>query len=155
MRKESIMKTTKYWGLVSVLALVASGASGVASAQKTREFDGVEVNLVTFTGPQTADPLQRRAPDFNALTVAKVNVITVDFADLFQSILTDHVTGTNSYDAFVFAPQWMVDYISAGVLEDITDRVSNDPDLQWDDIGQFFREFSASFQGATYTIPLD
>ena len=44
-------------------------------------------------------------------------VVTVPFADLFQSILTDQVTGTNSYDAFVFAPQWMVDYIAGGYLE--------------------------------------
>ena len=77
------------------------------------------------------------------------------FADLFQSILTDQVTDTNSYDAFVFAPQWMVDYISAGVLEDITDRVNNDADLEWDDVGQFFREFSATFEGSIYAIPLD
>ena len=27
-------------------------------------FDGVTVNVMTFTGPQIAEPLQRRAPDF-------------------------------------------------------------------------------------------
>ena len=63
----------------------------MASAQGG-EFDGVEVNIVTFTGPQIAEPLQRRAPDFGELTGAQVNVITVPFADLFQSILTDQVT---------------------------------------------------------------
>ena len=144
----------KFMALASGLVLVASGTGNLATAQ-SGEFDGVEVNLVTFTGPQIAEPLQRRAPEFNELTGAQVNVITVPFADLFQSILTDQLTGTNSYDAFVFAPQWMVDYLSGGVLEDITDRVNNDPDLEWDDVGQFFREFSATFEGSTYTIPLD
>ena len=70
---------------------------------------------MTFTGPQIAEPLQRRAPDFEALTGAKVNVITVPFSDLYTKLLTDWSSGTNSIDAAVFAPQWMVDYIAAGL----------------------------------------
>jgi len=42
--------------------------------------------VVTFTGPQIAEPLQRRAPDFNKLTGAQVEVITVPFSDLYQKI---------------------------------------------------------------------
>ena len=73
------------------------------------EFDGVTINVMTFTGPQIAEPMQRRAPDFEKLTGAKVNVITVPFADLFQKLLTDWSSGTNSIDAGVFAPRWVVD----------------------------------------------
>jgi multiple sugar transport system substrate-binding protein len=151
------VKTKKLLAFASVLAFVASGAGDLASARSTQsgQFDGVEVNIVTFTGPQIAEPLQRRAPEFGDLTGAQVNVVTVPFADLFQSILTDQVTGTNSFDAFVFAPQWMVDYTSAGILEDLTERVEGDAALEWEDVGQFFREFSAAFEGRTYTIPLD
>lgn len=118
-------------------------------------FEGVEVNILTFTGPQIAEPLQRRGPDFTAMTGAKINVIVVPFSDLYQKILTDMATGTNSFDAFVFAPQWMVDYITPGYLEDLTDRVAADTAIQWDDIAPFFRDFSASFEGRIYTIPLD
>ncbi len=118
-------------------------------------FEGVQVNLLTFTGPQIAEPLQRRAPDFQALTGARVNVTVVPFSDLYQKILTDLATGTNAFDAFVFAPQWMVDYIAPGYLEDLTDRVNADPDIQWDDVAPFFREFSATYNGRIYTIPLD
>ncbi len=75
-------------------------------------FDGVTVNVMTFTGPQIAEPLQRRAPEFEKLTGAKVNVITVPFSDLYTKLLTDWSSGTNSIDASVFAPQWMVDYIA-------------------------------------------
>src|SRR5262249_31923621 len=69
--------------------------------------------------------------------------------------LTDMATGTNAFDAFVFAPQWMVDYIEPGYLEDLTSRVQNDKDLQWDDVAPFFRNFSSTYQGKIYTIPLD
>ncbi len=84
------------------------------------EFDGVTINVMTFTGPQIAEPLQRRAPDFEKLTGAKVNVITVPFSDLYQKLLTDWSSGTNSIDAGVFAPQWMVDYVTPGLLEDLS-----------------------------------
>ncbi|NOZ26821.1 MAG: extracellular solute-binding protein [Chloroflexi bacterium] len=126
-----------------------------APAEEAKPFEGVEVNIVTFTGPQIAEPLQRRAPDFQELTGAKINVITVPFSDLYQKILTDLATGTNSFDAFVFAPQWMVDYIIPGYLEDLTDRVKADEALQWEDIAPFFRNFSATYEGRIYTIPLD
>ena len=110
---------------------------------------------MTFTGPQIAEPLQRRAPDFNKLTGANVQVITVPFSDLYQKILTDFATKTNSYDAIVFAPQWMGDYVPAGYLEDLSTRVTADAALQWNDIAPFFRDFSATYQGKVYSVPLD
>lgn len=118
-------------------------------------YEGVEVNVLTFTGPQIAEPLQRRGPDFTELTGAKINVSTVPFNELYQKTLTDMATGTNSFDAFVFAPQWMVDYIVPGYLEDLTERIETDAALEWEDIAPFFRDFSATYEGRIYTIPLD
>ena len=105
--KES-MKVKRY--LVGLAALLA--VAGQDRRSQAGEFDGVTVNVMTFTGPQIAEPLQRRAPDFEKLTGAKVNVITVPFSDLYQKLLTDWSSGTNSIDAGVFAPQWMVDYVT-------------------------------------------
>jgi multiple sugar transport system substrate-binding protein len=129
-------------------------ATGTPAAT-TQDFSGVELNILTFTGPQIAEPLQRRGGEFSARTGAKINVITVPFSDLYTKILTDAATGTNSFQAFVFDPQWMGDFVTPGYLEDITDRVNNDPQLDWEDIGVFFRDFSATYQGKVYTIPLD
>lgn len=138
--------------LLSVLVL---GWTAVAPAASSKPFTGVTVNVLTFTGPQIAEPLQRRGPDFQKLTGAKINVVTVPFSDLYQKILTDLATGTNSYHAFVFAPQWMADYVTPGYLEDITNRVRADQQIRWTDIAPFFRDFSATFAGSIYTIPLD
>ncbi|MCR4283605.1 MAG: extracellular solute-binding protein [Bauldia sp.] len=135
-------------------ALLMTSALGTV-AQAAGMYDGVTVNIMTFTGPQIAEPLQRHAPEFEKATGAKVNVITVPFSDLYTKLLTDWSSGTNSVDAGVFAPQWMGDYISGGFLEDISDRVAKDKDLAWDDIGVFFRDFSAKYNGKTYLIPLD
>src|ERR1700752_510333 len=129
--------------LVGALACAGALAQG-------KPFAGVTVNVMTFTGPQITEPLQRRGKEFEAATGAKVNVITVPFSDLYQKLLTDWASGTNSIDAALFAPQWMSDYAAAGYLEDITDRVANDKALDNDDVGQFFRDFSEKYNGKTY-----
>jgi multiple sugar transport system substrate-binding protein len=144
---------------IAVLALVLAGCGG-GKSQSTKKagakaHEGVSVNVLTFTGPQIAEPLQRRAPEFQRLTGAKIKVVTVPFSDLYDKILTDMATRTNSYDAFVFDPQWMGDFVPPGFLEDIGSRVQGDQALKWNDIAPFFRDFSASYQGHTYTIPLD
>lgn len=145
-------KTKSLIGFIILTLLI--GAIGISSAQDM-PYEGVELDILTFTGPQIAEPLQRRAPDFQALTGAQINVITVPFSELYQSILTDQATGTLSFDGFVFAPQWMVDYIVPGFLEDLTPFVDADEDLRWDDVAGFFREFSSTYEGSIYTIPLD
>jgi multiple sugar transport system substrate-binding protein len=139
------------------LLLAACGGDDNQPSQEAGgpKHQGVEVTVLTFTGPQIAEPLQRRAPDFGRATGATIKVVTVPFSDLYDKILTDVATGTNSYDAFVFDPQWMGDFVPNGYLEDITDRVKADQALKWDDIAPFFRDFSASYKGRTYTIPLD
>ncbi|MDX2006165.1 MAG: extracellular solute-binding protein [Meiothermus sp.] len=143
--------------LVRKIAPVALGAALLATpalAQANR-FQGVTVNVITFTGPQIAEPLRRHAAEFSKATGATVNVTVVPFSDLYQQILTDATTGTNSYDAWVFAPQWMADFAPAGIMEDLTARVRADSALQWNDIGIFFRDFSAVYGGKIQTIPLD
>jgi multiple sugar transport system substrate-binding protein len=138
--------------LAGLSALCLFGGTGLAEAAGM--FDGVTVNVMTQTGA-IQEPLARRAPDFEKLTGAKINIIAVPFSDLYQKVLTDWASGTNSVDAAVFAPQWMVDYAAAGYLEELTPRVTKDKDLNWDDIATFFKEFSAKYSGKIYLVPLD
>ena len=137
-----------------VVSAPPAGGSPAASAGAVR-FDGVTVNLLTFDGPQIAEPLQRRAPDFKELTGATINVNAVGFQDIYDQALLDMSTGQNSFDAFVFDPQWMGDFVGPGYLEDLSSRVTSDATLDWDDIGPFFRDFNATYGGKVYTIPLD
>ena len=129
------MRTLSLLAGISALCVLA-GSPAVA---QDKPFQGVTVNVMTQTGA-IQEPLQRRAPDFEAQTGAKINVIAVPFSDLYQKVLTDWASGTNSVDAAVFAPQWMVDYISGGYLEDLTPRIEADPNIKQDDVGAFFRE---------------
>ena len=122
------------------------GAGDGSAWAQDKPYEGVTVNIVTFTGPQIAEPLQRRAPDFEKLTGAKVQVITVPFSDLYNKLLTDFATGTNSYDAAVFAPQWMGDFIEPGYLEALTERVKGDAGAE---VGRHRARSSATSAPAT------
>jgi ABC-type glycerol-3-phosphate transport system substrate-binding protein len=135
-------------------ATSAPDAATAPAAGGSGQFAGVEISILTFVGPQVAEPLQRRGPDFTKLTGAKVNVVTVPNSELYQKALADLATGTNSYDGFLFAPSWIVDFAPAGYLEELTERVKADTALQWDDVAPFFRDFN-SYQGKVYSIPLD
>jgi multiple sugar transport system substrate-binding protein len=146
---EKVVKETVEVEVVKEVEVVAT------PVPEAKPYEGVEISILTFTGPQIAEPLQRRGPDFSEMTGAVVNVVIVPFSDLYQKILTDLATGTNAFDAWVFAPQWMVDYIVPGYVEDLTDRIAADPALEWEDVAPFFRDFSATYGGRTYTIPLD
>ena len=139
-------------GITAASAMVLALGANTAVAKK---FDGVTVNVMTFTGPQIAEPLQRHAPEFKALTGATINIITVPFSDLYTKLLTDFATGTNSVDAAVFAPHWMVDYAAPGYLQDITANVAQDEALEESDISPFFRSFSTQYKGKNYLLTLD
>src|SRR6476661_4515699 len=117
------MKSARILLVACALLLVFGSFTSNATLAQAKQFDGVTFNILTFTGPQIAEPLQRRAPDFAKLTGAKVNIITVPNSDLYQKILVDASTKTNSYTGYVLAPQWMSDFVPAGYLEDLTDRI--------------------------------
>ena len=132
-----------------------AGAAGSPDAALCAKYKGANINILTFNGPQVAEPLQRRAPDWAALTCGHVNVVAVGFQTIYDKALLDASTKTNSFDAYVFDPQWLGDFVGPGYLLDLTDKVKSDAQLKWDDIGAFFRDFNATYNGKVYTIPLD
>ena len=138
--------------------LLAGAALGVVAAgslaAQDKPFAGVTVNVMTQTGA-IQEPLQRRAPEFEELTGAKINVIAVPFSDLYQKVLTDWASGTNSVDAAVFAPQWMVDYIAGGYLEDLTPRVDGRQGHRAGRRRRLLPRLLQKYDGKTYMITLD
>jgi multiple sugar transport system substrate-binding protein len=118
----------------------------------SKPFEGVEVNILTYL--EILEPLRSHAGDFGTISGATINIVGVPYGDLYQNILTD-LRGTNQYDAYVFLPQWLVDYVETGNIEDLTARVMADPDLQWEDVAPFYRNYHTTYGGRIYTIPLD
>ena len=135
-------------------ATAMAGVTTLASSAQA-QHEGVTVNLLTRPGPVIAGRMEQRGEEFKELTGATINVSTVPFADLFQKLVTDWQTGTNSIDVGVFASGWAVEMVDAGLLADLSDFVAADDKINMDDIAPYFREFNQKIDGKTYLITID
>ena len=145
MKKPRVLYALKISFLVSILAL---SAGVLACATDEPEV----VRILTLEG-NIAPALRNNIASFTAETGIEVEVEGKPFSDIYATVLTDIASGANAYDAYVFAPQWIVDF--ADGLEDITSKVNADDAIEWEDIAPFFRDFSTQYQGRIYTVPVD
>ena len=140
-----------------ICALAAGTALGglAASGAVAQEYDGVTVNIMTRPGPVIAQRLVERGEEFTEMTGAEINVTEVPFAELFQKILTDWATGTNSIDVGVFASGWGTELVDGGLVEPLDEYIANDDKIDIDDIAPYFREYNQKIGGQTYLITVD
>ncbi|MFO1067424.1 MAG: extracellular solute-binding protein [Geminicoccaceae bacterium] len=138
------------------LLLAMLGATALAPAAMAEKiYDGVNINILTRPGPVIAQRMVERGKEYTEMTGATVTVAEVPFADLFQKLLTDWSTGTNSIDVGVFSSGWTVELVDAGLLADLTPFVEKDDKIKIDDIAPYFREFNQKVDGKTYGITID
>jgi len=145
----------KNWMKMSAFVLMASLMTSMTNPAFAKKYDGVTINIITTGGYTIKQPIIDHGKKFTELTGLKINMTGVPFSDIYSKMLTDFGAGTNSYDVGVFPPAWMVDFIVPGYLTDLTGMVKADKKLNWNDVVPFFRDFSASFDGKIYTIPVD
>ena len=119
-----------------------------------KDFSGVTVNVVTFTGPPIAEPLQRHALEWEKATGGKVNVTTAPFSDLFQKEATDLSTGTNAFTLYTMSSSWLGSFAGQGYFQDLTSLVPTYPGLKWNDVVPVMQA-NSSFGGKIYGVPFD
>ncbi len=139
----------------NLAALAVAGMISAAAPAAAQDYKGVTVNILTRPGPVIAQKLVERGEEFTKMTGAEIRVAEVPFAELFQKLLTDWATGTNSIDVGVFASGWAVEMVDGGLLEDLTDYVAKDDKIDADDIAPYFREYNQKIGGKTYLITVD
>ncbi|MBD2299400.1 ABC transporter substrate-binding protein [Nostoc sp. FACHB-190] len=153
---------TALWFSISLpgCSLFPANVSPNASTQSTKttapvqRFDGITVNVVTRSGVIGAG-LKRRIPEFESLTGAKVNLTMHDFGKVYDMLQADWSSASPKYDMAVAMPQWLIDFVNADYLEDLTARVEADAALQWEDIAPFFRNANAIHNQRIYGVPVD
>ncbi|MBD2744552.1 extracellular solute-binding protein [Coleofasciculus sp. FACHB-1120] len=122
--------------------------------QTAQRFDGVTINIIT-QDETVRTGTKRRIAGFEALTGAKVNLTGVTFQNLHNILQKDWSSSASKYDMAIILPSWQIDFIDAGFVEDLTARVKSDAAIQWEDIAPILRNFSATYKGRIYSIPLD
>jgi multiple sugar transport system substrate-binding protein len=135
----------------------ASGSAAPASpaaSTAAKDFTGVTVNVVTFTGPPIAEPLQRHALEWEKATGGKINVTTAPFSDLFQKEATDLSTGTNAFTLYTMSSSWLGSFAGQGYFQDLTSLIPTYPGLKWDDVVPVMQS-NSSYGGKIYAVPID
>ncbi|NRA99202.1 MAG: extracellular solute-binding protein [Rhodobacteraceae bacterium] len=139
----------------SALALTAAMATVPTTAVADGHYDGVTINILTRPGPVIAGRMVERGEEFTAMTGAEVRVAEVPFAEIFQKLLTDWATGTNSIDVGVFASGWGVELVSGGLVANLDPFIEADDKINLQDIAPYFRDFNQKVEGSTYFITID
>ncbi len=140
-------------------SLVAA-ATGVASllalgSAAQAQYKDVTINILTRPGPVIAQRMVERGEEFTKMTGAKIKVAEVPFAELFQKLLTDWSTGTNSIDVGVFASGWGVEMVDGGLLENLDPYIAKDTKIDLQDIAPYFREYNQKIAGKTHLVTID
>ncbi|MGI9389413.1 MAG: ABC transporter substrate-binding protein [Boseongicola sp.] len=136
-------------------ALALATALSPLTATADGHYDGVVVNILTRPGPVIAGRMVERGEEFKAMTGAEIRVAEVPFAEIFQKLLTDWATGTNSIDVGVFASGWGVELVAGGLVENLDPYIAADDKIDLQDIAPYFRDFNQKVEGSTYFITID
>ena len=79
----------------------------------------------------------------------------VDSTVHFSSVAGAMTEGTSLYDGFVVMASWLPDFINMQGLEEITERVKQSLDLEWNDVLPIVRETICSYDRRVYLVPVD
>lgn len=139
----------------ALLGVSAAAGMLAISAPAYAQYEGVTVNILTRPGPVIAQRLVERGKEFTAATGAEIRVNEVPFAELFQKLLTDWATGTNSIDVGVFASGWAVEMADGDLLENLDPYIAKDDKIDIPDIAPYFREYNQKIGGKTLLITID
>lgn len=136
-------------GLAAVLLAFTAGAFA-----QDQPYEGVTLTVITQSPPYIAKPVQMFAPEWEEMTGAEVDLITVPFGELYQQIMSSFTLGAGRYDVVIFASAWMGDFAGNEYILDLTENVEADEDLAFDEIVPTYQD-TVRWGGRIFGIPLD
>ncbi len=129
----------------------ASLLAGAALADKP--YEGVTLNLAS-QNDQFAAVLAAVAPEFEALTGAKVNVDIMSYPELLTKITADYVGHTKGYDLATVDIVWSGQFAEAGYTVDLADWIKRDAaEIKVDDIYPSLMASLGGYKGKQFAFP--
>ena len=128
------------------------GDSAEAAVAAAQQFKGTTLNVVWESQLQAQDPILFSGPRWEELTGIKINVLEVPFADMYTSMVTEHIAGTGGHDVLSIVPAWQADFVAQGLpepLDPFIDQYMNKADL--DDYHPLYRDFM-NYGGKIYGL---
>ena len=125
---------------------------------ESSESSAVSINIMavdqSFGGMY--DWIVAKADDFMSLHPSvSIAIVPVSWGDLADEALNDVSDGVNFYSAYVMMVVQKIGQLAQYLL-DLTDLiVDNNGDINWNEIGSFYRSYQALYQRKIYVLPLD
>lgn len=141
--------------LVSLLVILtfALSAFAVRASGQTKPYAGMTLTVFTQSPPYIAKPVRMFAPEWEARTGGKINLVTAPFGELYSKLMSSFALGVG-VDLTLFASAWLGDFASNRYLMDLSDRIRADADLRWGDILPTYQQ-TVNWSGRLYGLPID
>ncbi len=129
-------------------ATAAPAEKTVAPAEK------VTITWSTIAGFYT-DWAEEVAKDFEEATGYDVEVIDIDFPQLYEKQVLEMVGGTGAYDIITYDVGWKAEFAHSGYLLPLDDYIAaSDPkDIEFEDIAPALIELTTRWQGKVFGLP--
>lgn len=117
-------------------------------------FSGVTLTVFTQNPPYIAKPVQMFGPKWEEATGGRIRLVTAPFGELYTKLMSAFALGTGTYDVAIFASAWLGDFAGNAYLMDLTDHISADGALRWDDILPTYQD-TVRWGPKRYGLPVD
>lgn len=123
-------------------------------AEPAAESTGVTITWATIAGFYT-DWAEEVAKDYEAATGNKVNVVDIDFPQLYEKEVLEMVGGTGAYDIITYDVGWKAEFANNGYLAPLDDYIAaSDPaEIQFEDVAPALVELTTGWKGNVYGLP--
>lgn len=142
--------------MASTAILICGGpalAQNVDWATELGDWSGTDISMSTITDP-FIDSIERTAPAFEELTGAEVAVDGFGYDALHERQLLGCSQRDGSTDILVIDGIWMGEFVEAGCLDPLEDRIAqNEALIAWDDFTSTGAA-QASWEGTRYCLPV-
>lgn len=140
------------FGIVLLAMLLALGAfpqNSFASPKK-----GVTITWATIAGFYT-DWAEKVAKEFEKKTGNEVNIVEIDFAQMYEKEVIEMVGGTGAYDIVTYDVGWKAEWADSGYLMALDDYIAaSDPkEVQFEDLHPALIETATRFRGKVFGLP--
>lgn len=124
------------------------------AAEEATPAEEVTVTWATIAGFYT-DWAEEVAAQFTEETGIKVEVIDIDFPQLYEKEVLEMVGGTGAYDIITYDGGWKAEFAHNGYLASLDDYIAaSDPaDLAFEDIAPALTELTTRWEGQVFGLP--
>ncbi|MDC0520912.1 extracellular solute-binding protein [bacterium] len=146
------LKTMTGLGLATLCAGIAH-AQDVDWSSELGDHSGVTLNVPMITDP-FIEPLAELSKEFEDVAGATVEIDPFGYTALHDTELLGCSQQSSEMDVLGIDAIWIGEFVEAGCLENLEDRIAADDDVvQWDDFTPGFSA-QAVWEGSRYCVPI-